>query len=203
MRLAFSLVLLCLALAGCTTGFQDRIDPRIVETMRLERINVSLAPDATFWWGDGERAYARSVGQSELQSETLGKTPEGQAFMRALAAQRIQAAFDRTFKGRLQNGTRPVRIEVVMQDIHVASAIQRIIIGGNHLMTATVNVVDAKSGEVIASNPKLTTAVQGGQGVLGVIVDAAINEPVDQVATALAMATRGWLINGIPIGLGS
>jgi hypothetical protein len=192
-----ALAFVCLALAGCTTGYQASIDSKAVESFRLERIDVSVAPDAKFWWGDGERSYARSIGRPDIEAQALGASLEGRAYMSALASQRTKAAFDREFAGRFRNGSRPVRIEVTMTDINIASAIQRIVIGGGYSMKASVNLVDAKTGQVIAANPNLSTASAAGQGILGAALDQ--GDPVDRVASNLASSYRNWLLPGASI----
>lgn len=168
--------------------------------MKLQSVDVSVAPDATFYWGDGERAYARSIGRSDFDAEAIAATPAGRAYMQQLASQRIKAAFDRELAGRL-NGNRPVRVVVVMHDIHVASPIQRIIIGGNYRMKATVNVVDARSGEVIATNPGLSISVPAGQGIGGTLIDPAFGEAIDRLSNNLASSFNNWLF-AVPLSRG-
>ena len=193
MARALSFVLLLLSLAACTMGYGDRLDPAVAQSLKVQQVSVTVASNATFWWGDGERSYARSIGRPEQESDALGATPEGRAFMQNLASQRIKEAFDRELAGH-SNGTRPVRVEVVMHDINVASAIQRILIGGNYSMKASANLVDARTGQVIASNPNLSTAVGAGQGVIGAALDPAFGEPIDRLAGNLATSYRNWLV---------
>src|SRR4030095_16595433 len=97
------------ALMGCTMGLGEKLDPKVVQSFKLQQVSVAVPPGTGFWWGDGERAYARSIGRSEAESQTLGATPERRSFMRAHASERIKTAFDRELGGRL-NGTRPVRV---------------------------------------------------------------------------------------------
>ena len=56
------------------------------------------------------------------------------------------------------------------------------------------NLVDARTGQVIASNPNLSTAVGAGQGVLGAALDPAFGEPIDRFAGNLATSYRNWLV---------
>jgi len=186
---------LAVALAACTMGLGDKLDPRLVQSLKLQQVNVSMPADARFWWGDGERAYARSIGHSETESQTLGATAEGRNFMRALASERIKAAFDRELVGHL-NGTRPVRLEVVMEDIYISSPVEQILIGASFRMKGRARLVDAKSGEVIASNDNLTTTTAGGSGIVGTMVDRGlIGDPIDRLASNLAQSYRGWLLS--------
>jgi hypothetical protein len=182
---------LCLGLIGCT-GYGEKLKPDVIQSLNLQQVNVSVPQEATFYWGDGERAYARSIGQPDFDAERLGATPEGRAYMRTLAAQRIKTAFDKQFAGKLK-GTRPVRIDIVMHDINIASPIQRILVGGDYRMKASANLVDAKTGQVIAANPNLSIRAAAGGGVLGTALDPAFGEPIDRVANNLAESYGGWL----------
>src|SRR3712207_4621215 len=110
----FSFLLLCVSLAACTMGYGDKLDPSLVQSLKIQQVSVTVPPNATFWWGDAERAYARSIGRSELEADALGRTPEGRDYMRKLASERIRAAFEGELVGKV-NGTRPVRVEVVMR----------------------------------------------------------------------------------------
>ncbi len=187
-------LVLCLALAACFEGYGQKLDPTLVETFKLQQVNVSVPESASFYWGDGERAYARSIGHPESESEALGKTPGGLAFMRALAAQRIKGAFDRELTGRL-NGTRPVRLEVTMQEVFVSSPIQQILIGAEYHMYASATLVDAKTGQVIVANPNLNIRAAGGSGLLGAALDKPLfGEPFDRLAINLADSYRDWLL---------
>jgi hypothetical protein len=61
-------------------------------------------------------------------------------------------------------------------------------------MKASANLVDARTGQVIASNPNLSTAVGAGQGVLGAALDPAFGKPIDRLAGNLATSYRNWLV---------
>ena len=176
--------LLALALAACTQGYQNALRPEAARTLRLTGIEVD-AQNANLNWGAGARAYAESIGQPD-NAQNLAPTPQAQAFMQALAAQRIKAAFERAFVGRMQSGTKLVRIVVNVKKIAIASAIQRVLLGGDYEMTASVNLVDGESGEVLVPNSNLSTKMPAGNGVAGVLIDPLFGQPVDRLAANLA-----------------
>jgi hypothetical protein len=97
------------------------------------------------------------------------------------------------------NGSRPVRIEVVVTEFFVPTAAQRLLVSGTYTITADVNLVDAKSGAVIVAHPKLTQAIHSQGGVAGVlaqaIVDSAMQPATDSVIERHALIYRLWLIN--------
>lgn len=191
-RRTFAALVLGVALAGCTVGYGQRLDPSLVESFKLQQVDVVVPETATFYWGDGERAYARSINRPESESQTLGATPGGHAFMQAEAAQRIKTAFDAELRGKF-TGTRPVRVQVTMQDVYVSSPLQNILIGGDYHMAAGVTLVDAKTGEVIAANSGLRTRAPTGNGLVGAAIDHAIGDPFDRLANQLAGSYRDWL----------
>ena len=81
LRALISLVVLSVAMAACTLGYGDKLDPRLVYSSRLTKIDVTVAPDARFWWGGGERAYAASIGGSVHDPDVLGRTRQGGAVL--------------------------------------------------------------------------------------------------------------------------
>src|ERR1051325_1333284 len=130
---AILLALAALGLAGCVTTATNTLSLDEVATLKLVGVDVAFAPEMNIWWGDGERAFAASKGQPATESENLAKTPEGQAYLRNAISAKVKAAMDRHM-GKSLKGTRPVRAVVTVKNITISSAVQRIIIGGNHAM---------------------------------------------------------------------
>lgn len=193
MHKAVLFALAALALAGCVTA-TNSLSTDDVASFRLTGTTVRFAPDATIWWGDGERAYATSKGQPVTESEALAKTPEGQVYLRNTISAKVKAAFDQQLAGKLI-GARPVRVEIVIKDVTLTSAIQRVLIGGHHTMTADVNVVDAKTGAVIAPYAAQTAMSLAGHGIGGALIDAALfDAPLDRVVNNYAEQYVGWLL---------
>jgi hypothetical protein len=73
------------------------------------------------------------------------------------------------------NGSRPVRLEIVVKSFAISSAVQRILIGGGRGMTADANLVDARTGAIIIANPDLRAFLFAGQGIVGTAVQAAVD----------------------------
>ena len=70
--------------------------------MRLTGVDVTFAPDANIWWGDGERAFAASKGKPATESDELAKTPEGQAYLRNTIASKVKSSMERNLSGGLK-----------------------------------------------------------------------------------------------------
>lgn len=129
-----------LALAGCVTPAENSLSQNDIAGMKLTGVTVNYAPDARVQWEDGIRAYATAKAITDDQIATATDTPEGKAYVRNMLAPRIKTEVEKVMVGQL-NGSRPVRLEVVVKTSAISSAVQRILIGGGHGMIA-----DAESG---------------------------------------------------------
>ena len=185
---------IALSLAACATHTRS-LSPDQIQSLRYTDTIVVFAPDAALWWGDGERAYAASKGASADQAETLAKTPEGQAYMRGQITSKMKAAMARHLAGKLI-GERPVRVEVVIKNVTIASAAQRIILGGSHLMQGDVNLIDARSGAVLQTFVGQLSTAAAGQGIVQVAVEnmIATADPIDRLFDNFTEQYRRWLV---------
>lgn len=188
-----SLCFLAAVLAGCNT-VQNPLAQQQVEVLRLAAVNVDISDTTILWWGDGDRAFARSKGLSENDSEALSKTPEARAFVAKAATAKIGAALEQKLKPVLA-GQRPVKVVVHLRKLHVASVIQRLLVGGHHELVADVTLVDAKTGSTILAYPEHRTIAAAGQGIGGTLIDAAVlADPIDRLAQNFATNYRDWLL---------
>jgi hypothetical protein len=186
------------ALAGCVTTAENSLSQNDIASMKLTGVAVSFAPDAGVQWEDGIRAYATAKAITDDQIATATNTPEGKAYVQAMLASVIKTAVTKSLNGQLI-GSRPVRLDVVVKSFAVASAVQRILIGGGRGMVADANLVDARTGAVIIAYPGLRAASYAGQGIVGTAVQAAIDSSSEQsVAEKLASRYgeiyRNWLL---------
>jgi hypothetical protein len=183
-------------LAGCVTT-ENSLSANDIAAMKLTGVTVSYTPDANVQWDDGIRAYATSKAIVDDQIATATNTPEGKAYVQALLASRIKPGIERAMAGQL-NGTRPVRLDIVVQSFTISSAVQRILIGGGHGMVADANLVDARTGAVIISHPRLSAVLLAGQGVLGTAVEAAMTNggqtTLDRIVVTYGENYRDWLL---------
>jgi hypothetical protein len=160
----------------------------------LTGTNVVYAPDANIWWGDGERAYAATKGVSILNAQSIADTPEAKDYIRKTIATKLKTAMEKDLAGKLV-GSKPVRVEIVVKDITIASAVQRVVFGGHHTMKGDINLIDASTGAVLQSYPAQTAMALAGQGVGGTLVDGLIgNDPIDRVIGDYVAQYRYWLI---------
>jgi hypothetical protein len=185
------------ALAGCVTT-ENSLSQNDIANMKLAGVTVSYAPDASVQWEDGIRAYATSKAITDDQIATATNTPEGKAYVRNMLAPKIKSGIEQKMAGQL-NGSRPVRLEVVVKSFAIASAMQRILIGGGRGMVADANLVDARTGALIMAYPDLTVVLPVPGGLAGVAIQAAIDSasersPAEKLADKYGENYRDWLI---------
>jgi len=192
-RRILCLGLLAFGLAGCVTT-QNPLSQRDIETFRLAGIHVETDAAATVWWGDGDRAYARATGRPETESEELSKTAEARAFVARLASAKVSHALEQQLRPVLL-GQRPVKVNVNLRRLYIASAIQRVVVGGGHEMIADVTITDARTGAILVAHPEFRAFGMAGQGIGGAMFDAALlADPIDRLTTNFATKYRDWLV---------
>src|SRR5689334_21333013 len=101
-------------------------------------------------WEDAVRAYATASNITDDQLAEASTSPQAKAYMQKYLADRAKGTLERTLMPKIA-GTRPVRLEVVVRNFSVASAVQRIIIGGNHMMVADAVLLDARTNTILVS----------------------------------------------------
>ena len=185
-----------IALSGCVTA-QNPLSQNDIAAMKLTGVTVNYAPDAYIQWDDGIREYAASKGIAGDDMAAATNTPEGKAYVRAALAQRIKGGVESAGAGKL-NGTRPVRLDVAVHNFHVSPAVQRIVLGGNHGLTADATLVDARTGAVILAYPNLSVDIRGGAGVIGAAVEAAMTNggetTLGRVVDKYSASYFNWLL---------
>jgi hypothetical protein len=190
-------ILFCGVLAACQTA-SHTLSPTDVAAMKLAGVRVGYAAEGRVSWPDGLRAYAvaKSIPDHELGERS--NNPEADQFVRTLLAGRIKQKLEADFSTRMV-GNRPVYLDVTVKSFVVASAAQRIIIGGTHMIVADVALVDARNGATLASFPTLAAAAASGQGVLGATVEAlaeasAKTDTAERILDNFSNNYRLWLM---------
>jgi hypothetical protein len=183
-----------LALMGCVTT-ENSLSANDIAAMKLTGVTVSYAPDARIVWNDGVQAYAASKGIIEDMA-SVTNTPEGKAYVQNALLPHIKNGAERQMAGHL-NGARPVRLEVVVHGFAIASAVERVVIGGGHVMNADAVLVDAKTGAVILRHPNLTVSVAAVGGMIPTLVVSAMEagtDTTDTLASNWGATYRDWLL---------
>jgi hypothetical protein len=106
------------------------------------------------------------------EAENASLQPDGQAFLRNLAAAKIKGGMEKQLSPRLK-GSNAVRVEVHVKELTVVPIRQRAF-GGEHTMTVEVTVVDLRTKSVLLSYPERNIRVPVGKGLAGALLDVAV-----------------------------
>jgi hypothetical protein len=183
--------------AGCKTA-ENSLRREDVASFKLTGVTVRYKPEADVMWDDAVRAYATANGIPDHELAQASASPQAKAYAQKFLADRIKSTLERNLAPKIA-GSRPVRLEVAVRTFTVASPVQRILIGGSHLMVADAVLVDARTNAILVSYPDLAASAAAGQGVLGTAVTAAIEAgqgvtAADRILINYADSYSGWLI---------
>ncbi|WP_157961465.1 DUF6778 family protein [Microvirga flavescens] len=169
-----------LALAGCVST-PNTLSPEQIAGFRLASVDVSVAPNAWISWADGD-------------TERAALTAPDDAKVRQSIASKLRDSVLRNLGGDL-TGQRPVKLVVRVHEFAVVPGAVRILLGGNHVIKADVDILDAKTGAPLLAFPAHTVAFQGGNGVIGVALDNIIqDDPADRLIRYYVNQYRNWLL---------
>jgi hypothetical protein len=115
------------------------------------------------------------------------------AEVREVVAPKVKAALERQLSPRLK-GSIPVRVEVRVRNVRIASEVETVLVGANHGMTADVILIDPKTKTVLLTYDAQSSHAGGGGGVGGLILDRAVlPHPMDRLAEGFAFRYAEWL----------
>ena len=189
----FAALAAMLLLAACAT-VENALPPSEAPKLKLTSVRVSFAPEPLIKWEEGMREPL--AGANAITADQIAMAAEEPKFKEAVRnklATRVREGLERNLRPKLA-GSRPVRLEIVVYNFVVSSAVQRVVIGGCHFMIADATLVDASTGAPIVSHPKMNGTASAGQGWAGVAVDAMISgNDTDRVIDAYSQVFRNWL----------
>jgi hypothetical protein len=183
------------AVSGCVTTNQHSLSASDVRSFKLAEVRVNVPIETSVTWYDAVQEYAQVKAIPNFELNDATDNDEFKRWIRDRLAVRVKEAMQQHVSGIL-NGTRPVRLEVLVRRFEISSAIQRIVVGGGYSVAGDVNLVDAKTGAVLASYPGLVYARMAGNGIGGTLVQAAFdasNPPATALVNGFAETYRDWL----------
>jgi hypothetical protein len=173
-----------LLVAGCATAPQNTLTQDKRDSLRIDKIEVSYAPDAKVLWLDAQ------AGAPEEPAAKL-------AYLQQKAIGPIKSALDAEIKSTFR-GTDPATLRVRIRLIHIQAAALRIIVGGApYAIRADLELVDAKSGQTLLSATDFDAFSMSFGGVAGIVESAVADEPILRVSKAFAVVLGRWLKTGI------
>jgi hypothetical protein len=186
-----------------------------VASLRLERVNVTVAPEANINWSRGEMEFAKSkgvvapvltaadhdsqatapaIGEYQERYRALASTPEAKSFIRSRAAELVREGVAQSLAGQF-TGQQPMRVEIVLRGVHVQNPLLRVLVDNNDVLMADAAVVDAATGRTLASYPGLQVTQYNTGGFVGALADSAIRgDSVRAMARLYGQRLRAWLL---------
>lgn len=200
-----------MVLAGCATS-TNSLSLNEVKGLKLESVEVVYAETSNIWWGNAEREYAAQAEKSgAAEAKPKGKlaepedsaalhdrlvnSPEAKAYIKAKLTRAITENVASV--GSELKGQRPVKIVVTVHGLHIPSAAQRVVIGGNPTLFAITTLKDAKTGAELGKLDRISAA-PAGQGLIGVLVDQGFDDLDQRVLAVYREQVRQWLIPAAP-----
>lgn len=197
----FITLALALMLAGCATIAPHDLSAETVASFHVKEVAVVFPPDARLNYTPAENDLAErkglSAGAAEL--DALVASPEGQAYIRQRATQKMQAAFQ-TRVTPLLRGPVPARVEVAVLNIDVPGLARTVLLGGPAFLKARISLTNLSTGGVVATMPDKTVGASRAGGPIGGLVQGAmessgaVREPYDRLAETLAGDYANWLL---------
>lgn len=210
-------LILALIAGACATIPPSPLSADAAKSLRLEGVNVSLAPDATVMWANAEQEYvaahdAKATPAKKAVTETgaigltdpnaatsshyneLVKSPEGQSYVKSRVTTRLSTALEGQLKPRMQTGVKAVKLEVVVHQFSVPSAVQRVVIGGVPVIKASAVLRDAATGAVIAERKEMIAVSYAGNGWGGVLADQMMEDLDVRLVNSYASQFSDWLL---------
>lgn len=214
---ALALGLCSLVAAGCAVN-QNSLSVQDIAALRIVDVGITFKPDAGISWTAAEQEFvnaenARIAQNPKLRHKIKGDvrpgefgvpndpvaeerrrqiaSPEGKEFVRKKIAAFIDARLRKDVAPEFQ-GTRDVKLEVVVAAFIVPDAVQRAVIGGTPVLGAITTLRDAKTGVELAKLDQ-GASTYAGNG-LAAIVDQAIAAPLEErLVDAYVDNVRRWL----------
>jgi hypothetical protein len=172
-----------LALAGCATAPLNTLAQDQRDSLRIEAIEVTFAPDAKILWAD-----------------VAGAAPEDPAgklkYLEQRAIGPIKTALDAEILPAFR-GTAPARLKVRIRFIHIQAVALQIIVGGApYIIRSDMELVDSRTGRTLLAATDFDGLSANFGGVLGAFQDAVSDEPIARASKAYAHVLSVWLKTG-------
>lgn len=215
----FTLSLLLAAavlLSGCVTSVNKLSDTELA-SLKIVGYDIRFTPDARIRWANARNDYLRrpevaaevkrvskkaEERADDFEQDEAGATakvmesPAARAYMRKRLSDLVKRHLDQGVRPHYQ-GTRPVKIDILINGFSIPSAVARVLIGGAPVFAAVTVLKDAKTGAELGKLDRVS-AGYAGNGLLGVALDQAGSDLEDRVLGNYARNILNWL--GTPSG---
>lgn len=188
MRRILLLGLICLGLAACASP--HTLTKEQVQSLGISNIQVTIPPTAGISWATEQEYYEKTQG---------GSPQDGKEHVRKKLQALVQAEYERQLKPRFV-GPHKVKLDVTIKMLVVPSLAARVFVNDMALFKANYDVVDLKTGELLARFEDVGGSSQKMMGgLLAPLSDAAGlsgHDPTPALIANHAAIAREWLAKG-------
>jgi hypothetical protein len=196
MRIRIVAVAAALAVAGCATVTENTLTQARRDALRIDSVEVAMAPKGFVSWASAWGEYATMKQNGQVLS---GPSSSGYADEKQYANQKAIGIIQKNLNAKIPpqfRGTDAATLKVNLKQVQIPHALQTILIGGDHVVRAHVQLIDSKTGAILLDVEDFNGLVGGPGGVAQVVVDQFMGEPIDRVSNSFANALAQWLKTG-------
>jgi hypothetical protein len=207
-----------MTLAGCATAPPSPLTLASAKTLRLDTVDVKVAPEARISWANIEHEYAAKrtaegsmpkrkiteTGSIGINADPnaadnaaiaeLMKTPEAKTYVQDRISSGLKSALEKALMPDLKNGNRATRLEVTVTEFSIPSAVQRVLVGGSPVIVASAALKDAATGEVLAERKNMPAVGFALNGWGGVLADQLGDDLDVRVVGSYSSQFKDWLV---------
>jgi hypothetical protein len=195
MRIRVIALAAVLAVAGCATLTENTLPQAKRDALRIDSVEVTLAPNGFVNWASAWGEYATMKQNGQIPSAASAGYVDEKQYANQKAIGIIQKNLNAKILPQFR-GTDAAILKVSLKQVTIPHAIQTILIGGDHVVRAHVQLVDKQTGAVLLNVDDFNGLVGGPGGVPQVVVDAFMAEPIERVSNSFANALAQWMKTG-------
>ncbi|WP_420546899.1 hypothetical protein [Curvivirga sp.] len=213
------MMLSMLLLSAClTTKEPHNVSMDELSNYRIAKIDVSI--EEWIRWYGGQEQYAESIGcrattssvkpedrqelkhtddENSCDFASVVESPEAIAYMHGRLSDIMFETVEEVYADSL-SGPIPATLKVNINRLDIIGTGQGILIGGNHRLVGSIELVDQKTGTLIISSTRFSVSVRHG-GIGGIIASAIIGPIPNLLSEHFAQKSHHWLMGNSVIQL--
>jgi hypothetical protein len=169
-----------LVLAGCQTAAPPpSLSVEQYTRYRIAEVQVT-GVDNVRSWPEAVTAFIAETGQSpaaakRIESAPVSQTPELKAYMGVRMKRMLEGEVHTELSG-IFRGSEPARLVMKVQSLHVPSMVERVLVNQIATLTASIEVVEIRTGNVVLSFANQTASQYLLGGVAAPVASAMAGE---------------------------
>lgn len=197
--------------ASCAIRPEQSLSEAELKTFAYQATDVSITSLNKVKWGRFKREQARINKGNPIDGTTVEAAKKKQLENADFAYSALFPSSDehankmltlpmeksmKTEMDKIMLGDRPVKGVVTIEEVAIASAAQKLLVGGGNYLLASVQLVDVSTNSVLASFPK-ARVVQGSllNGVSGTLLaEVGKRTKFERASDSFAQHIRRWFV---------